>query len=329
VFISWNGPNGGDPWMSVSHDFGVTWTQTQLDNSTRYYFAYDATVLPNGTIVFSEGSIDYSGPGGSAVGNVEHRAFVSTNNGASWTNVLVDSVSDRRAVHGGRLRLGLLPRPQRRQRRCERRPRVRVRRRHRRPGAAADLGAALDERRAHLERAHVAVGRGEEATSPTVESTGAGDVRSWYFQTTGNNTDVWNIYYRSSADGGVTWTAPVRISDATGGAAYKTAAGFAEVYGDYGEIAITNTGRRSGSGRGHELRPGPAECGGTGRRRRERDRLTGYLSTSPTTKKIEPRIEMRSGTSVPGSIAGITLTFEKDAVRIFSRYGCSLPSPTT
>ena len=36
-----------------------------------------------------------------------------------------------------------------------------------------------------------------------------------------------------------------------------------------------------------------------------------YLSTSPTTKKIEPRIAIRSGMSVPGSIAGITQMFEK------------------
>ena len=42
-------------------------------------------------------------------------------------------------------------------------------------------------------------------------------------------------------------------------------------------------------------------------------------STSPTTKKIEPRIAMRSGTSAPGRIAGITLTLENDGVRIFSR----------
>ena len=49
-------------------------------------------------------------------------------------------------------------------------------------------------------------------------------------------------------------------------------------------------------------------------------RWTGrQRSTSPTTKKIEPRIEMRSGTSWPGRIAGMTLTFEKDGVRIFTR----------
>ena len=36
-----------------------------------------------------------------------------------------------------------------------------------------------------------------------------------------------------------------------------------------------------------------------------------YLSMSPTTKKIDPRIAMRSGSSEPGSIAGSTDTFEK------------------
>jgi hypothetical protein len=41
-----------------------------------------------------------------------------------------------------------------------------------------------------------------------------------------------------------------------------------------------------------------------------------------------PRIEIRSGSSVPGNIAGITLTLENDAVRIFRRYGSLLPSPT-
>src|SRR5204862_3799247 len=57
--------------------------------------------------------------------------------------------------------------------------------------------------------------------------------------------------------------------------------------------------------------------------------VSRYLSMSPTTKKIEPRIAMRSGTNVPGRIAGSTLMFEKLAVRIFSRYGSFLPLPTT
>ncbi|MEX2439518.1 MAG: hypothetical protein WD739_06520 [Actinomycetota bacterium] len=48
--------------------------------------------------------------------------------------------------------------------------------------------------------------------------------------------------YRSSTDGGQTWSAEADISDADDGATYKTAAGFASEYGDYGAIDITNTG---------------------------------------------------------------------------------------
>jgi hypothetical protein len=35
----------------------------------------------------------------------------------------------------------------------------------------------------------------------------------------------------------------VKISDATSGAGYKSAAGYQETYGDYGEIGVTNTGK--------------------------------------------------------------------------------------
>ena len=46
---------------------------------------------------------------------------------------------------------------------------------------------------------------------------------SFYFQTAGGgNLDKWNVWFRSSNDGGATWSAPVKISDASGGAAYKT-----------------------------------------------------------------------------------------------------------
>ena len=52
-------------------------------------------------------------------------------------------------------------------------------------------------------------------------------------------------YYRSSTDGGVTWTAPVQIP--TPRAEPPTnSGGVRRVYGDYGEIAITNTGKTFG-----------------------------------------------------------------------------------
>jgi hypothetical protein len=83
-----------------------------------------------------------------------------------------------------------------------------------------------------------------------LESIGDGRVRLVYYQTAGGgNLDKWNVWFRSSDDGGATWSAPVKISDASGGAAYKTRAGFGEVYGDYGEMAITSAARRSRLGR--------------------------------------------------------------------------------
>jgi hypothetical protein len=85
---------------------------------------------------------------------------------------------------------------------------------------------------------------GEQAGTPAAVATGNGDVRIWYYQTSGGgNVDAWNVWYRSSTDDGTTWSDPLRISDATSGAPYKTAAGFAEIYGDYGEMAITSAGK--------------------------------------------------------------------------------------
>jgi hypothetical protein len=86
---------------------------------------------------------------------------------------------------------------------------------------------------------------GEDATGPRLASAGSGDVRVWYMQTSGgDNPDAWNVWYRSSTNGGRSWSQPVKIDDAPAGAAgYVNAAGFAEIYGDYGEIAVTSDGK--------------------------------------------------------------------------------------
>ena len=55
-------------------------------------------------------------------------------------------------------------------------------------------------------------------------------------------------WYRSSVNGGRKWSPPVLISRRPAGAAEYTAQdGFLEIYGDYGEIAMTtNTGKTVG-----------------------------------------------------------------------------------
>ena len=244
VYISWNGPTGGDPWVAQSHDFGRTWTQTRLVDSSRYFFAYDADVLHDGTVIFVESSISYSAPGGAPEGVVDHHVFVSRNAGASWENHVIATVEigepcvadgcspDFYIGHGaisaddtGNLvvlydgastSLG---------------PQRIIARRSDDGGSTWTPGVPLSV-------------AGENATSPAVESRGNGDVRAWYMQTiNGDDPDAWNVFYRTSSNGGLSWTNPVKISDATSGAAYKDADGFDEIYGDYGEIAITSTGR--------------------------------------------------------------------------------------
>ena len=244
VYVSWNGPQGGDLYVGISHDYGETWTQKKLSDSKRYYYAYDARVLSNGTVVFSESSIVYQGSS-NVEGQVWHHAIISRNKGASWENRIVAKVPVGEAcVAEG----------------CS-------------PDFYIGQTSVVSDAPGHLvfayegpqvsggpQRVYIArssdQGRtwsagqplsvaGENATGPRLASSGGGNVRMWYMQTFGgDNPDRWNVLYRSSSNGGGTWSSPVKISDAPADAtAYHHANGFDEIYGDYGEIAVTNTGK--------------------------------------------------------------------------------------
>jgi hypothetical protein len=244
VYTSWNGPQGGDLYMGVSHDYGKTWTHDKLTSSKRYYYAYDATVLPDGTVVFSESSLTYSGPGQSVEGPIWHHAIISRDHGASWENVIVDKVQNGEscvaAGCGSDFYTG--------QTSVSSDPSGHLVFAY--EGATVDLGpqqiyvrTSDDEGRTWSPRVALSVA-GENATGPRLASDGAGDARMWYMQTAnGDDPNAWNVWYRASSDGGATWSQPVRLSDASSGARYKSADGFREVYGDYGEIGITNRGK--------------------------------------------------------------------------------------
>jgi hypothetical protein len=246
VYISFNGPTGGDPWVAQSHDSGATWTQRKLVDSKRYYFAFDADVASDGTVYFAESSILYGGGGNKGTtpsSTIDEHVFVSTDGGAHFTDRLVASVQPGLActadgctpdfylghtaltvdatgrvvlLYDGATTAGG--------------PQAIIARTSTNQGATWTAGVQLST-------------AGSETTAPAVESTGNGDVRAWYYQTTGTDVDAWNVFYRRSTDGGLTWSTAVKISDATSGAGYKSAAGFLEIYGDYGEMAITSAGK--------------------------------------------------------------------------------------
>ncbi len=246
VYVTFNGPTGGDPWLAQSHDAGVTWTQERLVSSDRYVFAFDADVASDGTVYLAESSLLYGGGGNKGsypIGAIEEHVFVSRDQGATWEDHMVTEVQpgvpcqaagcspDFYLGHtaltvdgGGDVVLAY--------------------------DGAATMGGpqTIEARRSGDDgrtwSAPVTLSvAGEEAIEPALEAGPAGDIRGWYYQTSGSgDVDAWNVWFRRSTDGGATWSEPVKLSDATGGAAYKTDAGFLEPYGDYGELAITSTG---------------------------------------------------------------------------------------
>jgi BNR repeat-like domain len=240
IYVSWNGPQGGDPWIAQSHDRGRTWTQTRLKKAKDYYYAFDADVTHTGRVIFAETSVVYQSSVG-LTGKTKTHAIVSKDGGTTWKDVVVDAypaglAAEQRAdYYAGHAALsadgdGNLVIAYDAPTTAYGLQRIYIRR-------STDGGSTWSARTA-------VSANGEMAIAPAIESRGHGDVRMYYFQTAnGGDVDAWNVWYRSSTDGGATWTSPVNISDASGGAVYKSADGFLEPYGDYGEMGITSAGK--------------------------------------------------------------------------------------
>ena len=94
VYVSFNGPTGGDPWAAQSHDGGATWSQRKLVDSGRYFYAYDADVAADGTVYLAESTLIYAngGKGGAVTGAIEEHVFVSRDKGGTWEDRLAATV---------------------------------------------------------------------------------------------------------------------------------------------------------------------------------------------------------------------------------------------
>jgi hypothetical protein len=237
VYIAFN---SSDSYVVASHDFGATFgAPVKTNTDGRYYFAGGGAVLPNGTVVFTSSSFTQT-----SVGDVFTHVMRSTDGGVSWTQTQVATTPEQPTCvaldcpidyygtipalatdAAGRLVLTYTGPT------VAKGPQRVYATRSIDGGAtwslAQDIGGPL----------------GANASFPAIAATGNGDFRLFYMDDRNGANDAWNTWYRRSTDGGVTWSAEVKISDATSGPSYKTANGFREPYGDYGEIAITSTGK--------------------------------------------------------------------------------------
>jgi hypothetical protein len=220
--------------ITSSHDSGATWsTPIKVNSDTSHYrYANGFEVLSNGTAVLSDSS--YPNGSGKASGPVEIEVWRSTNGGGSWSRVVIDTVStgvdfftsstttiasDATGAlvveYSGATAVGSNG--------------------HMYSRRSVDGGLTWSAR-----TELTPVGGSGNASFPALTGTGTG---LFYADWQEGRSGSWNTYERSSTDGGMTWSAEARLSDATSGAPYKTAAGYGSAYGDYGAIDVTNLGK--------------------------------------------------------------------------------------
>jgi hypothetical protein len=240
VYVMFNGPTAGDVYASSSHDAGETWSTVRVTNSDRYFYDYGGVVLPTGRALFSHISFTYSGPDNVAEGPVQIHVFASDDSGATWSDLVIDELElgTRCTSRGcyrdfydsgpvlaadadGDLVIAYSGASE--------------------PGGNRSVYArsSVDDGLTWSERLQISR-VGVNAAYAAAAGEDDGEVRVYFAD---QRTGAWNVRYRTSTDLGVTWTQAVRISDAISGTAYKDHRGFLEFYGDYGEIAITSSGK--------------------------------------------------------------------------------------
>ena len=98
------------------------------------------------------------------------------------------------------------------------------------------------------ERANVSsAAPGVEHSFPAIVAGAAGDVRVAWMDVRATEAEQpdrqrWNVFYRSSTNGGATWSAESQLSGPVAGYDYILPAGFRFPFGDYFGVAISNDG---------------------------------------------------------------------------------------
>ncbi len=237
VYVGFN--HEQDIWVASSQDGGRSFTPTRV-NAEKYEgwsLLGGATVDPAGNTYLAWAA--YSKPGG-ARGPVELYIAKSTDAGKSWNPTLLDvsaAAPDCASYECGEAFLGA------------------------QIALASDAGGTLyalwtasSQRlgpqrvyfststnggeywlpRVSLSAAHAGV----EHAFPAIIAGNTGDVRVAWMDS--RHAPYWNTFYRSSSNGGATWSDETRVSGYVAGYRYIAKKGFRFPFGDYFGIAIDN-----------------------------------------------------------------------------------------
>lgn len=243
VYVSYN--HSQSAYAAVSHDGGATFTQIKINQNAKLGWSLPggSAITPGGAVFFSWAGYEQSG---GAKGDVNLYVSRSTDGGASWTTKLLDvsrAPPDCPAMACGWAYLGAqavmasdangdLYALWNAGSSAKRPARIYF--------AASTNGGDSWSPKAEVSTAPA----GTHHNFPAIAATGDGDVRiSWMDARAANGgMDTWNVYYRSSLDGGASWSPELDLSTAVSGISYISPDGFRFPYGDYYEIDIDEQG---------------------------------------------------------------------------------------
>lgn len=239
VYVGFN--HAQKVWVAASHDGGQTFTNSNVNPNGKlgWSLASGGWVDPAGTVYF--GWAGYKANGG-ATGDVNLFVSRSTDGGVTWKNIVVDVsasppdcseyqcgwaylgaqialTGDEAGTLYGLWNMGTVDKGPERIYFA------------RSTNGGTTWTAKKDVSGAPAGAAHA---------FPAIVAGEAGDVRiSWMDARAGT---LWNTYYRSSKNGGATWSAEKDISTYVPGFSYIHPAGFGYPFGDYFELDIDDNG---------------------------------------------------------------------------------------